>query len=151
MGGLQAIDIEQLAYGDSRERGSGWGGVMTKWFRSLVWAGLAAMASWGQAKKEPLVRMAEIEIDPAQAVAYRAALTEGIDAALRLEPGVLGLYAVAVKGEPSQIRIFEIYADEAAYRAHLETAHFRKYKAATEKMVRRLRLIETEPVRLGGR
>jgi quinol monooxygenase YgiN len=45
--------------------------------------------------------------------------------------------------------VFEIYRDEDAYRSHLETAHFRKYKATTEKMVRSPKLIRTTPIAFG--
>ena len=93
--------------------------------------------------------MAELEIDAAQLDTYKAALKEEIETSIRVEPGVLSLSAVAVKGRPTQIRIFEVYADDAAYRSHLETPHFKKYKALTQKMVKSLKLIETEPIVLG--
>lgn len=99
----------------------------------------------------PLTRIAEIEIDPQQVEAYKAALREGITAALRLEPGVLSISAVSVKGHPEQVRIFEVYASQQAYEAHLQTSHFRKYKAATQSMVRSLKLIDTEPIFLEGK
>ncbi len=98
-----------------------------------------------------VVRMAELEIDPAQLESYKAALKAEIDASIRVEPGVLTLYAVSVKAHPDQIRLFEMYADAAAYRSHLETEHFKKYKAATAGMVKALRLVETEPVLLGSK
>ena len=43
------------------------------------------------------VRLAELEIDPAQLERFHVAIKEGIAAAIRLEPGVLVLYAVAEK------------------------------------------------------
>lgn len=49
-------------------------------------------------KSQSYVRIAELEIDPAQVDAYKAALKEEIEASIRLEPGVLSLHAVAVKG-----------------------------------------------------
>ena len=101
--------------------------------------------------EELVVRLAELEIDPAQLEAYKAALKEEIEISIRAEPGVLTLYAVSVKGEPNHIRIFETYRDAAAYRAHLETPHFRKYKAETQQMVKSLKLVETEPIVLGSR
>jgi quinol monooxygenase YgiN len=97
------------------------------------------------------VRIAELEIEPAQVASYQAALQEEIETSIRVEPGVLTLYAVSVKGQPASVRIFETYADEAAYRAHLETPHFQKYKAATQNMVKSLKLIETEPILLGAK
>lgn len=101
--------------------------------------------------KQPLVRIAELEIDPAQLPAYRDALKEEIATAIRVEPGVLTLYAVSVKDQPSQIRIFETYQDQAAYQSHLQTPHFQKYKAETQGMVKSLKLIETEPILLGAK
>src|SRR4051812_38279875 len=82
--------------------------------------------------QQPLVRIAELEIDPAQLQAYTAALKEEIATSIRVEPGVLTLYAVSVKDHPTQIRIFETYADQAAYEAHLQSSHFKKYKSETQ-------------------
>jgi len=77
-------------------------------------------------------------------------LKEEIATSIRVEPGVLKLYAVSVKDQPSQIRILEVYRDQAAYESHLQTPHFKKYKAETQGMVKSLKLIESEPILLGG-
>lgn len=95
------------------------------------------------------VRVAEIEIDPAQRDAYTAALRDEIETSVRVEPGVLALSAVADKDDPARIIVFEIYASEAAYKAHLETPHFKAYKDATQHMVKSLKLRETVPIVLG--
>jgi quinol monooxygenase YgiN len=50
-----------------------------------------------------------------------AALKEGIETAVRIEPGVQTLYAVYDKEHPTHVTVFEVYADSAAYHAHLET------------------------------
>lgn len=102
-------------------------------------------------KQDPLVRLADLEIDPAQLAQYQAALKEEIETSILVEPGVLTLYAVAEKEHPSRIRVFEIYADEKAYRAHLEMPHFKKYKTATAAMVKSLKLVETTPILLGAK
>ncbi|WP_274626984.1 putative quinol monooxygenase [Arvimicrobium flavum] len=99
----------------------------------------------------PLVRLAELEIDPAHLEAYKVLLAREIEASVEKEPGVLMLYALSVRGSPGQIRIVEIYADQDAYEAHLRSPHFLEYKSATAGMVRSLRLIETDPIMLGGR
>ena len=109
------------------------------------------IAVGAETMKQPLVRIAELEIDPGQLPAYRDALKEEVATSIRVEPGVLKLYAVSVKDQPSQIRILEVYRDQAAYESHLQTPHFKKYKAATQGMVKSLRLIETEPILLGGK
>jgi quinol monooxygenase YgiN len=101
--------------------------------------------------QEPYIRVAEIEIDAARVDEYRAAVKEEIEGSIRLEPGVLALYAVHDKHNPARVRVFEIYADEAAYRAHLQTPHFAKYKAAVQDIVKSLNLLETMPIALGSR
>ena len=93
-----------------------------------------------------MVRMAKLVIDSARLTHYTQLLKEEIEASLRLEPGVLTLYAVAEKNKPTHITILEIYADENAYKAHLQTPHFIKYKAGTKEMVRSLDLVETIPL-----
>jgi quinol monooxygenase YgiN len=97
------------------------------------------------------VQVAEIEIDPAQLEEYKAAVHEHIETAIRVEPGVLILYAVADKDSPTHVRVFEIYADTDAYQSHLQSAHFKKYKRTTEKMVKSLKLVQTVPIMLGAK
>ena len=97
------------------------------------------------------VRLAELEIDPDQLERFKASVNEEIEASIRLEPGVLALYAVSLKDHPAQVRVFEMYTDATAYAAHLETPHFKKFKAETEHMVRSLRLLDATPVALGAK
>lgn len=99
-----------------------------------------------EAPCSPIVRIAELEIDPDQLEAYRDLLAEEIEASVALEPGVLMLNAVALRDEPNQIRILEVYANQEDYEAHLQTPHFLKYKSLTSAMVKSLRLIEVDPV-----
>jgi hypothetical protein len=58
---------------------------------------MASAPAFAQDRKDSYVRVAEIEIDPLQLDAYKAAVKEQIEAAVRLEPGVLALYAVTDK------------------------------------------------------
>ncbi len=95
---------------------------------------------------KPVVRMAELEIDPGTLEAYRALLTEEIEASVALEDGVLSLNAVSIKDRPNVIRILEVYVDKEAYEAHLRTPHFLKYKNETAGMVTSLTLVDVEPI-----
>jgi quinol monooxygenase YgiN len=99
----------------------------------------------------PIVRIAELEIDPAQLDAYKLALKEEIETSIRVEPGVLMLYAVSLKEHPEQIRLFETYRDVAAYESHIQSPHFKTYKDRTRQMVKLLTLVETEPILLGSK
>ena len=98
-----------------------------------------------------VVRIAELEIEPAELDAYRTLLAEEIEASVAKEPGVLMLHAVSERERPERIRILEVYADRAAYEAHLTTPHFLKYKEATAGMVRSLRLVDVDPVMIRGK
>ena len=91
-----------------------------------------------------MVRLAKIQVDPSQLEAYNAALKEQMSTAIRIEPGVLTYYAVADKSDPSHITILEIYADTAAYQSHIETPHFKKYKATVQHMVKSLELVDVK-------
>ncbi len=93
-----------------------------------------------------LVRLSRITIDPAQLETYNAYLKEEIEASMRLEPGVLMLYATAEKNAPHKVTILEIYANQAAYESHLKTPHFQKYKQGTLPMVKELELVDTNPL-----
>ena len=97
------------------------------------------------------VRLAELEIDPAQLESYKAVVKEQIETSVRVEPGVLALYAVSQKDNPAHVIVFEMYTDADAYRAHLETPHFKKYKAKTQDMVKSLKLVETVPIILSAK
>jgi quinol monooxygenase YgiN len=122
---------------------------------SLLVSAALALSPTGCAHTEehpmPLVRIAELEIDPAHLTDYTAAVKEEIEKSVRVEPGVLAIYAVAEKENPSRLRFFEMYADDAAYRAHLASAHFRKYVETTKAMITSRKLIETTPVQLGAK
>ena len=74
-----------------------------------------------------------------------------IETSVRVDPGVLSLYAVADKEHPAHIMVFEVYTDAEAYKAHLETPHFKKYKATTQAMVKSLKLVETVPIMLSAK
>lgn len=108
-------------------------------------------AATAQPMPQPLLRIAEVEVDAAQLEAYTRALREEISTSIRVQPGVLTLYAVAIKDHPNQIRIFETYADQAAYEAHVQSVHFKKYKSETQGKVRSLKLLETSPILLGAK
>jgi 4-carboxymuconolactone decarboxylase len=100
---------------------------------------------WAQENNQ-MVRLAKLIIDSAQLKSYKAALKEEIETSLKMEPGVQTLYAVFEKDNPTHITILEIYADTTAYKSHLQTPHFIKYKTGTKDMVKSLELVATIPL-----
>ena len=95
---------------------------------------------------ERIVRLAEIVVDPKRLDDYLAFAKEVGTVSMATEPGVIGLFSMQDKENPSKIYILEVYADRLAYEAHIRTAHFRKYKEGTADMVQSLRLIDTAPL-----
>ncbi|WP_315821522.1 putative quinol monooxygenase [Paraflavitalea speifideaquila] len=97
---------------------------------------------------KPYVRIASIVVDSAQVEKYNTALKEHAAAAIAREPGVLTLYGVYDKNNPTHVTVFEIYASVAAYQTHIQTAHFLHYKATVKDMVRSLVLTDVVPIAL---
>ena len=96
--------------------------------------------------KDLMIRISEIEIDFQSLEEYKAILKEEAKASVLLEPGVISIYPMFQKDNPTQVRILEIYANRQAYKSHLETPHFLKYKTTTLKMVKSLRLVDMEAI-----
>ncbi|MDB4903227.1 MAG: antibiotic biosynthesis monooxygenase [Mucilaginibacter sp.] len=120
----------------------------------ILAAGMLILCSYKNASAQQtnrVVHLAKLQIDSAQLESYKALLKEGIETAVRVEPGVLTLYAVYEKDRPTHVTVFEIYADTAAYKAHLQMPHFKKYKSATRDMVKSLELVDVMPIALGAK
>jgi Uncharacterized conserved protein len=98
------------------------------------------------AQNEMMVRIAEIEIDSNFLKEYIEILQEESSASVKLEPGVISIFPMFQKDNPTQIRLLEIYANKEAYESHLKTPHFQKYKTTTLKMVKSLRLIDMSAI-----
>jgi quinol monooxygenase YgiN len=97
-------------------------------------------------KSRLMIRISEIEIDSNFLEEYKSILKEESRASMELEPGVICIYPMYQKENPTQVRILEIYADRNAYESHLKTPHFQKYKTTTLKMVKSLKLIDMEAI-----
>lgn len=91
---------------------------------------------------EMMIRLSEIEIDSTYLQAYKDILQKESRASVQLEPGVIAIYPMYQKENPTQIRILEIYASREAYEAHIKSAHFQIYKTSTLPMVKSLKLID---------
>ncbi|RVR13186.1 putative quinol monooxygenase [Sinorhizobium meliloti] len=114
-------------------------------------APLAIQPAMAQETNGPVIRIAELVIDPAQMAAYSAAVKEEMEESIRVEPGVVALYAVSIKGRPNHLRFFEMYADQAAYESHRTSPHFKKYVEVTKHMIRSRELFETDDFQLSAK
>ena len=101
--------------------------------------------------RRPYVRIAELEVDPARLESFKAAAKEVGETSVRVETGCLVLYAVSEKENPGRVIVFEIYQDEDAYKTHVQTPHFQKFRATTDNMVKSRKLIDTVPLSLAAK
>jgi quinol monooxygenase YgiN len=93
-----------------------------------------------------MIRISEIEVVPEYLEEYLSILKEESKASVELESGVISIYPMYEKENPTEIRILEIYSDRKAYESHLETPHFKHYKSTTLKMVKSLKLVDMDAI-----
>lgn len=96
--------------------------------------------------KSSYLRIARITVDSNKLNDYLTALKIQMESALKYEEGVLAYFAVKDKNNPASITIFETYASIAAYQSHIQTEHFKKYKASVADMVKQLELTDVIPI-----
>lgn len=89
-----------------------------------------------------IIRLSKVEVDSAYLDEYLKYAAEVGEISLRTEPGVLTMYALQEKDNPCVITILETYASQEAYRSHIASAHFQKYKQGTLHMVKNLQLLD---------
>ena len=101
----------------------------------------AAMCTKLPMMSDGITRLSKIEVNPEHLEEYLKFATEVGEVSLRTEPGVLTMYAMQEKDNPCNITILETYTSQAAYRSHIASAHFQKYKQGTLHMVKNLQLL----------
>ena len=97
-------------------------------------------------QNDGIVRLSKIRVNPDYLEEYMKYAVEVGTVSLETEPGVLTMYAVADKENPCNITILETYASQEAYRSHIASEHFQKYKQATLHMVDSLLLDDVTPL-----
>lgn len=93
-----------------------------------------------------IVRLSRIKVKPEYLDEYMKFAVEVGRVSLQSEPGVLTMYAVADKKNPCDITILETYASQDAYKSHIASPHFQKYKQGTLHMVESLSLDDVTPL-----
>ena len=102
-------------------------------------------------RNTPFIRWAELQVDAAQLAAFEAAAREHVDAAIQSEPGLLALHVTQEADRPTHVRVFEMYANESEYQAHLASPHFKRFVAATQAMITARQLFTAIPIRADGK
>lgn len=97
------------------------------------------------------IRLIKLEIDLNEVGNFKELAQSVMLPGIKKEPGVLVMYAVAEKNQPTHISVLEVYANSAAYEKHLNTPHFLKYKTESKNMVKSLKLIDLTAILLGSK
>lgn len=82
----------------------------------------------------PYVNAVDLDIVPAEFEKYKAAIMDNAAASMN-EPGCRQFDVLFLHSDPHHVFLYEVYDDEAAFKAHRATEHFKKCIAITAKMV----------------
>ncbi|MDO4879805.1 MAG: antibiotic biosynthesis monooxygenase family protein [Capnocytophaga sp.] len=111
-------------------------------FITLILLGFVPLQAQNTQKMK--IRLAEISIVPEYKDIYLQKAKKVGALSVEREAGVICIFPMVMQDNPLQVRIIEIYKDEAAYQQHIQSAHFLEYKNSTLKMVKDLKLIEMD-------
>lgn len=100
---------------------------------------------------EPIIRIFEMQIHPESVEEFTALGKHNIRQSVNTEQGVLGMYVMTDKDDPSKFYIVETYADESAYQAHRASPHFQAWLNGAKDMIISRKMIETTPVVFGSK
>jgi len=77
----------------------------------------------------------EFEIAPDRFAAFMPLMIENAEASRRGEPGCRRFDVCVPRERRNSVFLYEIYDDEAAFQAHLASAHFKAFATATGDMI----------------
>lgn len=77
----------------------------------------------------------EFHIRPESAPAFREAMVENARASVREEPGCRQFDVCFDPRDPAHCFLYEIYDDEAAFKAHLAMPHFKAFDHKVSPMI----------------
>nr|WP_315012603.1 antibiotic biosynthesis monooxygenase family protein [uncultured Capnocytophaga sp.] len=105
---------------------------------------ISCLTTQAQNREKMKIRLAEINIVPEYREEYLKRAEKIGALSVEKEQGVICIFPMVMQEAPLQVCIVEIYRDEAAYQAHIQTPHFLEYKSSTLKMIESLKLIEMD-------
>jgi (4S)-4-hydroxy-5-phosphonooxypentane-2,3-dione isomerase len=84
--------------------------------------------------ERPYINSVDIDVAPTQIDNYLTALKENGAASVH-EPGCRAFNIAVSQKDTNHVFVFEVYDNAAAFDAHLQTDHFKKYAAISKDMV----------------
>ena len=83
----------------------------------------------------PLVIIAEFEVKPGKLAAFLELAEVDARRSVADEPGCRQFTVTVDRESPDRVVLFEVYDDEAAFDAHLETPHLKAFRAGIEPLI----------------
>ncbi|MBF0750933.1 antibiotic biosynthesis monooxygenase [Pasteurella sp. WM03] len=94
---------------------------------------------------EILTNYAVVEVKPEYNEQFKKIIIAEMAQSLKVEEGVIAMYAATMQENPNKWIFFEIYANSAAYQHHRETPHFKDYLKQTGEMLKEKSYVEIHP------
>lgn len=91
-----------------------------------------------------------VEVKPEYNEQFKAVIVAEMEQSLKVENGVIAMYAATEQDNPHKWIFFEIYADDAAYQHHRQTPHFNDYIQQTSAMLQHKDYVDVQPAYLAN-
>lgn len=88
------------------------------------------------------------QLKPNSFEAFMAAMRINAAASVRDEPGCLAFDVLRDRSDPDLIYLYEVYTDEAAFEAHMLTAHFLASRPVVNPLIVSQEVIEADVLAL---
>lgn len=75
------------------------------------------------------------EIKPGQMETFLPLMIENAETSLKEEPGCRQFDVCTDPNRPGEVFLYELYSDEAAFKTHLETKHFKTFDVTSLPMI----------------
>jgi quinol monooxygenase YgiN len=93
----------------------------------------------------PYINAVDLDIVPAEFENYKVAIMENAAASMS-EPGCRQFDVLFLQSDPHHVFLYEVYDNEAAFKAHRASEHFNKCMAITTKMVAKREVRPMAPI-----
>ncbi|MCP1620729.1 quinol monooxygenase YgiN [Pseudomonas sp. SLBN-26] len=88
------------------------------------------------------------QLKPGSLEAFMEAMRINAAASVRDEPGCLVFDVLHDRSDPDRVWLYEVYTDEAAFEAHMQTPHFLASRPLVEPLILRQYCIEADALAL---
>ncbi|MCO7553727.1 putative quinol monooxygenase [Pseudomonas otitidis] len=88
------------------------------------------------------------QLKPGSLEAFMEAMRINAAASVRDEPGCLVFDVLRDRSDPDRVWLYEVYTDEAAFEAHMQTPHFLASRPLVEPLILQQDCIEADALAL---